>query len=181
MKFGKCMGECSELICIWGMLAQFWASSAPPPPKKKKKRLKMGQNVVFLPFSRKVFTQSNSNLCCTLIRGVFRIESLLGHVGQIWASSGQKTDWKWVKMLVSDHYQKKSNHAIQFKLVVYACWLSDHNWFTFGSRWPNFGPLVATKWLKMVISDHYLKKYSCNPIPTLYVHLLGDCSKLIGF
>ena len=29
--------------------------------------------------------------------------------------------------------------------------------------WPNFGPLVATKWLEMVVSDQYLKKYSSNP------------------
>ena len=51
----------------------------------------------------------------------------------------------------------------------------------FGPRWPNFGPLVATKWLKMVVSDHYLKKYSHNPIQTWCVHLLGECSELIYF
>ena len=49
----------------------------------------------------------------------------------------------------------------------------------------NFGPLMAKKnnWerVQMVISDHYLKKYSHNPIQTCGVHLLGECSELISF
>ena len=64
-------------------------------------------------------------------------------------------------------------HAIQFKLGVYTYWVSVQNWFAFGPWWPNVGPLVATKWLKMVVSDHYLKKYSHNPS--------GECSELIRF
>ena len=59
-------------------------------------------------------------------------------------------------------------------------WLS-RNDFTFWPRWPNFVPLVATKWLKMVVSDHYLNKYSRKPNQTWCVHLLGDCSELICF
>ena len=74
---------------------------------------------------------------------------------------------------------EKSIHTIQFKLVVYTCWVSVQNWFAFGPCWPSFGPLVATKWLKMEVSDHYLKKYSCNSIQTWCVHLLGECSELI--
>ena len=32
-----------------------------------------------------------------------------------------------------------------------------------------------------MVSDHYLKKYSRNPIQTWYVHLLGECSEFIRF
>ena len=33
----------------------------------------------------------------------------------------------------------------------------------------------------MVVSYHYLKKYSYNPIQTCGVHLFGECSELIRF
>ena len=99
--------------CFPYALVQFWPSSG-------LKRLKMGQNGGFRSLSEKVFTQSYSNLMCTLIGWVFRI-----HI--------------------------------------------------------NNGPLVTTKWLEMVVSDHYLKKYSHNPIQTWCVHLLGECSELIRF
>ena len=85
-----------------------------------------------------------------------------------------KNNWKWVKMLVSDRYPK-SIDAIQFKLGLYTYWVSVHNWFTFGPCWPNLGPLVTTKLLKMVLSDHYLKKYSYNlwPNSNLVSTLIG--------
>ena len=72
-------------------------------------------------------------------------------------------------------------HGIQFKLGVYTYLVSVQNWFAFRAHWPNFGPLVATKLLKMVVSDHYLEKYSHNPIQTWCVHVLDDCSELIDF
>ena len=78
-------------------------------------------------------------------------------------------------------FSEKSIHTIKFKLTVYTCWVSLQNWVAFGPRWLNFGSLVATKWLKIVISDHYLKKYSCKLIQTRCVHLLGECSELIPF
>ena len=64
-------------------------------------------------------------------------------------------------MVVSDHYPKKNIHTIQFKLRVYTYLVNVRNCVVFGPRssWLNFGPLVATRWLKMVVSDHYLKKY----------------------
>ena len=37
--------------------------------------------------------------------------------------------------------------TIQFKLGVYTYCVSVQNWFAFGPRWPNFGPLVATNYL----------------------------------
>ena len=69
----------------------------------------------------------------------------------------------------------KSIHTIQFKLVVYTCLVCVQNWFAFGWRWLDFGPLVAKNdWKWCFNSDHYLKKYSCNPIQTWCVHLSGD-------
>ena len=69
---------------------------------------------------------------------------------------------------------KKSFHIIQFKLGVYTNRVSAHIWFAFWPGWPNFGPVVSTTWLKMVVSDHNLEKYSRNPIPTrVYTYLLS--------
>ena len=62
-------------------------------------------------------------------------------------------------------------HWTLFKLGVYTYWASVQNWFAFWPCWPDFGPLVAIKWLKMVVSNHYLKKYSRNPIQTWCVQL----------
>ena len=49
--------------------------------------------------------------------------------------------------------------------------------------WHLSGQKNYWKWGQTVVSDHYLKKYSHNPIPiqTCGVHLLGDCSDLISF
>ena len=90
----------------------------------------MGQNVAFQPLFQKAFTQSHSNLWCTLVGLVFRTDLLLGHVDPILTLLWPKHDWKWVKMLVSDHYQKK---------------------------------------------------YSHNTIQTCGIHLIGECSELIRF
>ena len=117
-------------------------------------------------FRKKVFTQSNSNLWCTLVGLVFRIDSLLDHVGQIlalWWPQNYR-NWWFVTVIW------KSVLAIQFKLGMYNYLVSVKKWFALGQRWPHFSPLVANKWLKMVVSDRYLKKYSCNPIQTWCVH-----------
>ena len=104
---------------------------------------------------------------------------------QFWSSSGKKMTENgskcWFLTIIS-----KSVHTIQFKLVVYTCWVSVQNWFAFYPRtWLNFGPLVAKKsqWkcVKILVSDHYQKKYSSNPIQIWCVHLLGECSELIRF
>ena len=57
--------------------------------------------------------------------------------------------------------------------------VSVQNLISFGPLWSNFGPLVATKWLQMVVSDHYLKKYLLNRTQTRCVHLFGKCSEFI--
>ena len=78
----------------------------------------------------------------------------------------------WV--LFDSHGNKKSifdNITIPFKLSVYTNWGSISNWST----------LAAAKWLKMVVSDHFLDKYSCNPIQTWRVHCLGECLEFIHF
>ena len=98
-------------------------------------------------------------------------------LSKFWPSSGQKM----TENVGFQPLYEKNIHAIEFILGVYTYLVSFQNWFTFGPRWPNLGPLVATKWLKMVVSDRYMKKYSCNPIQTWSVHLLGECSELIRF
>ena len=112
----------------------------------------------------------------------------------------------------------KNNHSIHFKFGVGICWVSVQNYFSFGGLsdhylkkyshnpiqncgvrllhecseiirfwamfaqfWPSSGKKITWKWVKMVVSDRYLKKYSHNPIQTWCVHLLGECSKLICF
>ena len=82
-------------------------------------------------------------------------------------------DWKKLAsvsdqeiILMGDPVYKTSIHAIQFKLGVYTYWVSVQKSFAFWTRWPNCGPLVATKWLKMVVSDYYMEKYPRNPIQT---------------
>ena len=44
-----------------------------------------------------------------------------------------------------------------------------------------FWPSSDHNMIEMVVSDHYLKQYSRNPIRTWCVHLLGECSELICF
>ena len=66
-------------------------------------------------------------------------------------------------MVVSDHYLKKhSSNPIQTWFVHLFGECSEL--MCFWPRWPDFGPLVATKVLKMMVSDHYLEKYSRNSI-----------------
>ena len=72
-------------------------------------------------------------------------------------------------------------HAIQFKLGVFTYWVNPYNYIAFGPRWPNFGHPVATKLLNMLVSDHYLNKFSRNPIQTWCVHLLGEFPVLVHF
>ena len=73
------------------------------------------------------------------------------------------------------------NFGIHFKLGVYTYWVSVQKWFAFWPDLPNFGPLVATKWLKMVVSDHNLEEFSRKPIQTCCLHLLSECSEFICF
>ena len=119
-------------------------------------------------------------LCRNLLGECSELIRFWATLVQFWPSSGQKiTDngpkW-WFPTIIW-----KSIHTIQFKLDGYTYWVSIQKWFAFWPRWTNFGPPVATKLLKMVVSDHYLKKYSCKPIQTCCVHLLGECSELICF
>ena len=69
------LGEYSELIRFWATLAKFWPSRGH----------KMTENDDFRPLSEKVFTQSNSNLVCTLTGWVLKIDSLSGHFGPLLA------------------------------------------------------------------------------------------------
>ena len=66
---------------------------------------------------------------------------------------GPQNDWKWW----FPTFIWKSISTIHFKRGVCTYCVSVQNWFAFWPRWPNFGPLVTIKWLKVVVSDHYVK------------------------
>ena len=64
------------------------------------------------------------------------------------------------------------------------CWVSVKEWFTFGRRWPNFGPLVAKKWLKVgqnggfqPLSEKVFMQSNSNLVSTL----IGWVFRLICF
>ena len=62
---------------------------------------------------------------------------------------------------------RKSNPSFHFKLDVAICWVSIKNWFTFGQRWPDFGPLLAKnncKWAKMlaILAKFWLSSYKIS-------------------
>ena len=118
------LGECSESTRFGAMAPQFWPSSG-------QKTLKIGQNGGFRPLSEKVFMQSNSNLVCALVVWVFQIDSLLGHVGQIFGPLVAPNYGKWWFPTIN----WKSVHSIQLKVAVYTYWVSVQIWFAYGPRW----------------------------------------------
>ena len=122
----------------WFAFERRWPNFGHLVPKKQ---MKMVQNGDFRPLSEKVFTQSNSNLMCTLIGWVFKINSLLGRVGQILVLQCPQNDCKWRFSVII----WKRFHTIQFKLRMCTYLVSFQNWFAFGTGLLNFGPLVATK------------------------------------
>ena len=132
----------------------------------------MTENGGFWPLSEKVFMQSNSNLVSTLIVWVLRIV-VSDYYMEKYSCSAIQT---WCVLLLDE-----CSEMICFLVTLATYWVSVENWFTFAPCRPNFGPLVATKWLEIVVSDHYLEKYPRNPIQTWCVHFLGECWELIRF
>ena len=131
----------------------------------------MTENGGFRPLSKKVFMQSNSNLVCTLIGWVFRIDSryqkkylcnpiqtwcvhLLGECSELicfwamlakfWPSSGHKMNQICGFWLLSEKVFTQYNSNLVSTLVWWV-----HNWFAFGPCWSNLGPLVAKKLMKL--------------------------------
>ena len=111
--------------------------------------------------------------CSELIGFWVKLCQILPSSGQEMTENGSK--W-WFPTIIW-----KSIHTIKFKLGVYTRWVTVQNWIGFRPWWPNFGPLVTKKWLKIMVSHHYLKKYPGNLIQTWCLHLSGDCSELICF
>ena len=118
-------------------------------------------------FVKRIFTHFSSNLVCTLIGWVFRNDLLFGQC------SGHKITENCGFWPLSEKVFMQSNSNLVCSLIGWV--------FRIDSLLDHFGPLVATKWLKIVVSDHYVKKYSRNPVETWCVHLLGECSEIICF
>ena len=89
-------------------------------------------------------------------------------------------------MVVSIHYLKMYSHnpiPIQTCGVhlLDECSETICFWDMLVKFWPSIGQKNYSNCVKMVVSDHYLKKCSCNSIQTCCVHLLCECSGLICF
>ena len=76
-------------------------------------------------------------------------------LAKLWPSSCHKVTQNGAFGPLSEKVFMQSNSNL---VCIYTFGESVQN--SVGPRWPNFGPLVATKLLKMVVVDHYLKKYS---------------------
>ena len=64
----------------------------------------------------------------------------------------------------------------QFKLVVYTCWVSVQYWFAFGTRCPNFGPLLVKKIFELCrnggfrpLSEKVFMQFNSNLLCTLTI------------
>ena len=100
---------------------------------------------------------------------------------QFWPSSGKKTR---LEMGQNGGFLPLSEKQFTESNLNLVCTL--FGWvFRNYSLLGHVGQILALKWpknwLKMLVSDHYLKKYSHNPIQTRCVHLLGVCTELIHF
>ena len=114
--------------------------------------------------------------CVHLLGECSEMICFLATLAKFWQSSGHKTTENGSSWPLSEKVVMQSTSNLVCTLIGCV-----QNRCGFWPRWPDFGPLLAIKWLKMVVSDHYLKKYSCNPIQTWCVHLLGECSEMICF
>ena len=159
------LSECLELIHLWAMLAQFWPSSG--------RKMTENGSICWFPtvISKSIHTIQFKLVvytCWVCVQNCFDF-------GPLVAENGSKC---WFSTIIRKRF-------CTIQLVVYTCLVSVQNWLFFGPHWPNFGTLLTTTWLKkilkIVVSNHYLKKYSCNPIQTWSVHLLGECSEFIRF
>ena len=95
-------------------------------------------------------------------------------LGPRWNHWWTKNNWKWwfsTIICVTNHVN----------LGVYRYLVCLQILFNFGPHWPNFGLLVAHKWLKMVISDHYLKNCSLSPFQTWCIHLWVSVQNWFAF
>ena len=119
-------------------------------------------------------------ICWVSVQNWFAFEGHWPNFGHLVA----KNDWKWAKMVVSDHYLEKYSHNPIQTCGVHLlgeCSEMIHFWAMFVQFWASSGQKMNLKWVKMVVSNHYLKIYSHNETQTWCVHLLGECSQLICF
>ena len=135
------LGECSEVIRFWVTLVKMLVSD-----HYLKKWPQNDWKWWFLTIIRKNMhaIQLKLGVYTYWVSVWFRNDSLLGHVGQIWALWWPKKFNWWFPTVIW-----KSIHTIQSRLGVYTCGVSVQNWFAFWPRWPNFGPLVAKTCMKI--------------------------------
>ena len=189
-------------LCLWpwghGLIwwhcvcDQFWPSCGQKNMTENGSKLWFLKMVVSDHYLKKYLRNPIQTWCLHLLGECSELICFLATVAKFWPSSGQKRTENGGFRPLSEKVFMQSNSIlvftligwvfrIQFKLGVYTYWVSVQKWFAFWPCWPKFGPLLATKWLKFGVSDHYLEKYSHNRIQTWCLHLLGECSEMICF
>ena len=143
-------------------------------------------NMLHMMEVNKVITHSISNFVYTFVGWVFRIYLLLGDVGLILAPKWPKKLLKMrrnggVRPLSETVFSQSNSNSNLWCTLVGWVFRSDLLLGHVGQILALYWPKNYSNWVKMVVSDHYLKKCSCNSIQTWCVHLLGECSGLICF
>ena len=175
------LGECSELISFWAKLPNLGPLVA--------NKLKMGQNCGFRPLSAKVFTQSNSHQCCTIVEWLLRMFRFWVTLAKFWPSSGQK----WLKVSQNDGFSTiiwKCIHIIQSKLGVYTHWATVQNWFIFlvmlAKFWPSSGQTITENGGFPPLSQNVVMQSNlnlvCTPIGWVFriVSLVGLVGQILA-
>ena len=129
------LSECSELIRLWATMTKFWSSSG----------RKITESDVFRQLSEKVWTQSNRNLVCALIRWMFRIVRFWATLAIFVALYWPQNYWKWwfPIFIWKSTIIWNNDYSIYFKHGGHIGWMSLHEWFHFLLHRPNLAPMVA--------------------------------------
>ena len=94
-------------------------------------------------------------------------------LAQFWPSSGQK----WLRIGQNVGFRPLSQKVFTQSSSELICF-----WAMLDQFWPSSGQKIMTEnGSKLLVSNHYQKTYSHNPIQTCDVHLLGEFSEFIHF
>ena len=130
------------------------------------------------PAGGKVIPQFTSNMPCTLIRWVFRNSLIWGHFGPISALWWLKNGWIWWGFFLplSGILITQSTSDTLYTLDR---WNLRNDWIL--GMFANFSPLVAAKWLKLIVFGLYMEYWSLVIFQTWCTHWLGESSEIISF
>ena len=132
---------------------------------------KIGQNIGFCWFSRKVSTVFTRNLICKLIgdtfAGVLEISPRSPNFWTFWVS-------KWIKSNVFNHLDK-SFPWIHINLSLYVHWSYFQRYVQYGHQRPNLGPILDPKASKNSGLWSLFQKVF-NGFTSVLLHMLIACT-----